>query len=298
MATKAKPKKTMKKQHTPDYYQVMRNIPIGVNGASLTGIVQSDAGRLLSQANRRLYRYGYNYQIKLDLDPGLNLDTDVRVEVYTLRNTWDVQRAYALAKKVYDDAYAEEREISSQMGRWRDFRVSHGVTGAVTGQPVITDNASLAQSVITDGEFTLSQVDKGGVDTHFTWGVAASNSIDIVNEWIQSGRTSSDPSTSSTVVPYDGVNSDELSDIEMTNLGSNGNDPPYGADSDSDMLVKVSTLRFNPALNGIQKLSTGFIDAPCGLFILKFNGNVQNGTVHFTAKAGDYKGVAAHKMCQ
>ena len=78
-------------------------MPLGVNGGTITGTMQSDAGRVLSQVNRRLYRFGNLYQIKLDLDiPGTTLATAVDIEVYALRNTWDVQRAFALAKKTYD----------------------------------------------------------------------------------------------------------------------------------------------------------------------------------------------------
>ena len=299
MATKATKKKARtKKQHTPDYYPVQRSMPIGVDGGSITGTMQSDAGRCLSQYNRRLYRYGMNYQIKLDLDvPGVLLAVPVDIEVYALRNTWDTQRAFALAKKTYDEAYADERNISSQRSRWEDFRVTSGVSGANTLQPVQYDNASLALGVVTDGEFANSQVDKAGTDTFFTWGVAAANSLDIMDEWNRADRVTAEPAQITTTAPYDGVNSDDLSDIEMENLGSNGNLPPYSQNSPTDMLVKVATIRFDPAVGSLQRLSTGYFDAPCGLFVLKTAQNIPNGNVILTVKSGQYKGVAAHAMC-
>ena len=296
----SKTKKTAtKKQHTPDYYPVQRSMPLGVNGGTITGTMQSDAGRVLSQVNRRLYRFGNLYQIKLDLDiPGTSLGTAVDIEVYALRNTWDVQRAFALAKKTYDEAYADERNVSSQKARWSDFRVSSGVSGATVLNPMMYDNASLAAGVETAGEFTVSQVDKGGTDTFFTFGSAAANSLDIFDEWVRADRVSTTPATITTTTPYDGVNSDDMSNIEMENLGQNGNQPPYSQSSPSDMLVKVATLRYEPGPDGLQRLSTGYFDAPCGLFVLKTAGNIPNGYVHFTAKAGEYKGIAAHSMCQ
>ena len=297
--TPSKTKKTVtKKQHTPDYYPVQRSMPIGVNGGTITGTMQSDAGRLLSQVNRRLYRYGNLYQIKLDLDiPGTLLATAVDIEVYTLRNTWDVQRAFALAKKTYDEAYADERNVTSQRSRWEDFRVATGAIGANLLQPMQYDNATLASSIETAGEFVNSQVDKAGTDTFFTWGVAAANSLDIIDEWARSDRVTSEPAQITTTAPYDGVNSDDLSDLEMENLGNNGNNPPYAQTSPSDCLVKVATLRYEPGPDGLQRLSTGYLDAPCGVFVLKTSGNIPNGYVHLSAKSGEYKGVAAHSMC-
>lgn len=299
MATKATKKTRTKKQHTPDYYPVQRAFPLGVSGGSITGTMQSDAGRVLSQANRRLYRFGNLYHIKLDLDiPGTTLATPVDIEVYALRNTWDVQRAFALAKKTYDEAYENERSVTSQRARWEDFRVSSGVSGASVLNPMMYDNASLTAGVETAGEFIVSQVDKSGVDTFFTFGNAAANSLDIFDEWVRADRVSTEPATISTTVPYDGVNSDDMSDLEIENLGQNGNQPPYSQSSPADMLVKVATLRYEPGPDGLQRLSTGYFDAPCGLFVLKTTANVPNGLVHFTAKSGEYKGVAAHSMCQ
>ena len=297
MATKAKPKKSVKKQHTPEYYPVQRSTPIGVNGASLTGRVFSDAGRLLSATNRRLYRYGMNYQIKIDLDIPPALAADQEVVVYALRNNWDVQRAFALAKKTYEAAMADERSIA-KAGRWEDFRVETGVVGSALAVPVAYDNSTLGISLITGGEFAASRVDKGGVETFFTWGSATATSLDIIDEWTRSGITGTDPTPTLTTTAYDGVNSDDLSNTEMQNLQDDGNLPPYTQVSDSDQLVKVATLRWQPTINGEQRLSTGYFDAPCGVFLLEFSGNIPNGTVSLTAKAGDYKGVAAHKMCQ
>ena len=104
----------------------------------------------------------------------------------------------------------------------------------------------------------------------------------------------------STSAPYAGVNSDDMSDIELGNLGNDGNNPPYSQDAMSDQLVRVATLRYEPAPDGMQRLSTGFFDAPCGLFVLKTTAgvNTANGNYVLTVQGGDYKGVMAHGMSQ
>lgn len=306
MASKASKTKTRtKKQHTPDYYPVQRMIPLGTTDAAqghLGGTTVGDCGKLLSKTNRRLYRYGMNYSMKLDLDVSQSVAVAFDVEVYALRNTWDVQRAYALAKKVYDQAYEDELKSTggANVARWRDFRVRDGVAGAIALNPCKYDNAALTREVSEDGEFSNSTVDDGGSEKSFTWGTASASSIDIINEWIQAGRTGADPNVVSTSAPYAGVNADGLSDIEHGNLGNDGNNPPYSQTSDSDQLVKIATLRYEPAPTGMQRLSTGFFDAPCGLFVLKTTTgvNISNGSVVLTVQSGDYKGTKARAMSQ
>ena len=306
MASKASKAKTRtKKQHTPDYYPVQRVIPLGTTNAAqghLGGTIVSDAGKQLSKVNRRLYRYGMKYSLKIDLDISQANAQAFDVEVFALRNNWDVQRAYALAKKIYDAAYEDELKMSgsANLARWRDFRLDDGVTGAIEANPVSYDNATLTEVVLDEGEFTFSAVDVAGTEKRFTWGTGTSTALDVMDEWIKAGRTGADPNVTSSQAPYDGVNSDNMSDIEMGNLGNDGNNPPYSQDSDSDMLVRVARLRYEPAPDGVQKLSSGFFDAPCGLFVLKTTAGVNpaNGQIVLTVQSGDYKGVKAHAMTQ
>ena len=302
MASKKRqlPKKVMKQQHTPDYYPVVRETYLGdgTNGA-FTGTHAGDAGQILSIANRRLYRYGKMYQLKLDLDIPSNFAGEAVVEVFALRNNWDTQRAFALAKSVFDEAYQDELKMGTgNLARWRDFRIANGVTGSGIIDPVKYDSASLAIGVENIGEHQLSSVDKAGTETFFTWGNASATAISVPSEWVNAGRTSASPNVLSTTAPYSGVNSDQNSDIEQEHLAETGNLPPYSQSSASDLLTKVATLYFRPGAIGLSKLSTGFFDAPCGLFIIKVNQALANGTLKFTAKSGDYKGVHALSMCQ
>lgn len=304
MAKTTRSKKTStKKQHTPDYYPVQREIPLGVFDSAISSTTVGDAGRLLSIANRRLMRYGMNYQIKIDLDPINTIATAYQVEVFALTNNWDVQRAFALAKATFDEAHADELKASGegQAARWLDFRVAHDVTGGVELNPVRYDQQTLAAIVTNDGEHVDSTVDDGGTEKRFSWGLATgASTLSVLGEWQHAGRTATDQNLVSTNAPYGGVNSDTMSDIEMTNLGSDGNQPPYSQTSYADLFTKVGTLRYQPGPDGMQRLSTGYFDAPCGLFVLKTTaaGNLPNGIISMTAKAGDYKGVSAQKMCQ
>lgn len=302
MATKKAPAKgkkrsVTKKQHTPDFYPVQRMIGLGRDGGNLNGALAGDTGKLLSIENRRLYRQGKLYQIKVDLDIDPTVGVDVQVDVFALSSNWDIQRAYALAKSVYDRAHEDElNQTSVTKARWSDFRVENGLTTNEL-DPVRYDNSIVAQ-VKNAGEHLFSRVDKGGVETSFSWGNAAANRLDILDEWIRSGRVSTTPSVITTTVPYDGVNNDELSNIEMENLQEIGNNPPYGTASDNDPYIKVGTLYYKPGPTGMQRLSTGFFDAPCGIFVTRTSVAIPNGSLKLTVKSGDYKGVHGLSMCQ
>lgn len=303
MASPKKNTKTTrsKKQHTPDYYPVQRKIPLGVFDSAISAITTADAGQLLSIANRRLYRYGMNYTMKIDLEPNAaGTGVPFSIDVFALANNWDVQRSFALAKKTYDEAYEDEMEQTSNAARWRDFRVASDVTGAAILQPVRYDQATLAAIVTDDGEHANSTVDDGGTRKRMSWSTASASAINILAEWQHAGRTSNDPSIVSSDAPYAGVNDTTDSDIEMQDLQNSGNSPPYSTSSHADHLVKVATIRYQPGAEGLQRLSTGYFEAPCGLFVLRhnFSGNLSTGTVSCTIKAGDYKGVDAKAMCQ
>jgi len=288
-----------KKQHTPDYYPIVRNIALGVDGGTFNGTTVGDAGQMLSIVNRRLYRYGKMYSLKIDIDVDVTVGADTQVEVYALANNWDIQRAYALAKKTYDEAYVDERALGKgQIARWSDFRITTGVNGAAQLDPVTFDRDTLALTVRNDGEHSASVVDVGGTLTSFTWGSSAAGILSVLEEWDNAGNVSVSPQSASTTAPYAGVNSDDLNSNEMNNLAVRGNDPPYAQSTSGDIYVRVATLYFRPGATGMSRLSTGFFDAPCGTFVLKTNSALPNGSVRLTCKAGDYKGVMALDMAQ
>lgn len=304
MATKKAPAKgkkrsVTKKQHSADYYPIQRNIALAVDGSTFNGVTVGDVGKLLSITNRRLYRYGKMYNIKIDLDVDVGVGADTQVEVYALANIWDIQRAYALAKKTYDEAYADERSLGKgQIARWSDFRISHGVNSAAELDPVTFDRDTLALTVQNVGEHSTSVVDVAGTLSSFTWGSSASGVISVLEEWDHAGNVSVSPQSASTTAPYAGVNSDDLNSNEMNNLAVRGNDPPYAQSTSGDIYVRVATLYYRPGATGMSRLSTGFFDAPCGTFVLKTNNALSQGSVRLTCKSGDYKGVMALDMAQ
>ena len=304
MAKKASSAKT-KKQHTPDYYPIVRTIPLGVDGGTLSGTTVADCGKLLSIANRRLYRQGKMYHAKIDLDVDFTVDADIEFEVYALVNNWDIQRAYALARATYDRAMQDEAGVlRNNVARWSDFRVNHGVTGASDLDPVYFELGSLAATIQNHGEHELSEVDVGGTSTTFAWASGIANSLDMIAEWQKAGQVSQTPSGGSSSAAYDGVNSDDLSNTEMVDLREKGDLPPYKQTSSAQVWVRVGTLYYRPAatptvMAGMTRTSTGFFEAPCGLIALKSTGaDLSNGSVRLTVKSGDYKGVSAHAMCQ
>lgn len=297
----AKGRKTnsKKKQHSPDYYPIVNSVSLGLDGGTFNGVTTCDAGQIFSIANRRLYRYGKMYQLKIDLDVDVTVAADTQVEVFALANSWDVQRAYALAKKVYDEAYADERSLGSgQQARWSDFRIATGVDGANVLDPVTFDRDSLATTVQNSGEHATSVVDVDGTTTSFTWGSASSGFISVLAEWDNAGNVDALPSSSSSAAPYAGVNSDSQSDIEHTALAQRGNTPPYNQSTSGDIYVKVATLYYRPGATGMSRLSTGFFPAPCGTVVLRTNNALSNGSVRLTSKLGSYKGLHALDMAQ
>jgi len=297
----AKGKKTAakKKQHSPDFYPIVNSVGVGVDSATLNGITVGDAGKLFSIVNRRLYRYGKMYTLKIDLDVNVTVGADIQVDVYALRNNWDNQRAYALAKKTYDEAYAEERALGKgQIARWSDFRITSGVNGAAELDPVTYDRDTLATTVLNHGEHAASVVDVGGSNKTFTWGSAGGSELSVLTEWDHAGNVSNSPASISTTAPYAGVNSDDMTSNEMTALGNRGDAPPYSNTTGGDIYVKVATLYYRPGATGMSRLSTGFFPALCGTFVLNTNAALSNGSVRVTAKLGDYKGLHALDQAQ
>ena len=98
-------------------------------------------------------------------------------------------------------------------------------------------------------------------------------------------------------MPYDDLMADD--DAAMAEaLQVRGNAPPYDADGvlQASPWIKVGTLTTGSS----QKLSTGYFNAPCGFVILKPSGtpNVPEGSLQWTVKAGDYKGVHAPSLLE
>lgn len=290
---------SFRKKRPLDYFPVQRKVNLG--SAAETGATsgQFDTGRILSQLNHRLYRYGKRYTQKIDVDPsGLNPGTTV--DVWALMDTWFVQKAFEEAKVNFDRAYEIERDniSKSQMARWRDFRVQSGITADAL-YPVVDGNPTSAPlTVITAGEFNDSIVeDAAGATRTFTWAATVAGvSYGLMSEYTLAANTTTTPTTPTGAGPYDDLSAD-ASAVEMQALQDRGNLPPYNAATLPSVWVKIATLTVGAG--GNQKISTGFFDAPCGLVCINVTGQTlfeTRNSISLTVQSGDYKGVRAHNQ--
>ena len=99
-------------------YPVQNNIRVTKPSTlAHTGNFYIESSMLLSASNHRLYRQGKVYTASVTLADPIN---DQVVEVYRLRDTWSLQKAWALAKKTWQKNTSEERKLTTA-GRWHEF---------------------------------------------------------------------------------------------------------------------------------------------------------------------------------
>jgi hypothetical protein len=254
-----------------------------------------DVAKALSECNHRLYRQSRVYRCKINHfgDP-----TDAgSLDVYVLRDTWMLQKAYQMAKDAYDKNMSEERaDISpSNIARWQDFRVAlnPASSGYTEVLPVIRSNGTLNMTSLSNGEFANSVVYKeDGTAMDFGF-YGASSRWSIVEQYDRTADVDSKPSNTvsgSDINPY-GALDDDNQQAARNDLQERGNAPPYDPNSlDGDKLFrKVGTLG---ARGGAQKLSTGFFDAPLGLIIMVPTAMGDTDDLYeLEVQSGDYKGV-------
>lgn len=279
-----------------DYYPVQRRIALTAQDVN-PDYYTCDVGRQLSVVNHRLYRQGKTYQVKIDLDPRAT-GPNTKYEVYALVDTWYIQKAWQLARAVYLENTANERNVMSkqQIARWEDFRVSSGLDFGGTIVPS-RSSTTLAPASDTTGEFELSQITlaDGVTRRSFTWGATAGTELGILVEYDKSGSTDPSPSTSSGAKAYAGVEGDVF-ETSMDDLAEHGDLPPYNnTNFNTRVWMKVCALDSTP---GGQKLSTGYFNAPCGLIAILPDtpSDPIQGRLTLEVKAGQYKGVAAMNM--
>lgn len=278
-----------------DYYPVARRVPLKAAAVADHGI--GDAGSILSRFNRRLYRQGKRYTIKIDIDVDA---PEGPYEVYALADTWMLQKAWQHARATYMKATEDERgQSNTYVARWEDFRVNAGLGPSVTGQQLllpVVNNISLSDTRLSAGEIQASQVvlEVGGTARSFGLGTTTALEFGILDEYDKVANTDSSPQTTNTGSSYTGVIGG-ISQTQQNLLSDTGNLPPYNNTGLPDGWVRVARLD-NTSPNA-QKLSTGFFDAPLGLFVVKpANGTDFDTKMYMTVQAGDYKGVKAHNM--
>lgn len=281
------------------YYPVQRAIRLKDLTAAVAGGRFLQSTRLLSEANRRLYRQSYVYNLKVDVDIGTAMAT-AGVDVYVLRNTWDLHGAYKFAMKNYYNAMKEELDNATGANtRWHDFRVAPDFQADELEVSVANpDNA--APAMVTDsvgnGDHDFSSVaDAAGTQRIFSLDTTTTGTeFSIIDEWRDKDRVDQDPATASTEMPYAGL-VENLDEANYDILRQNGAVPPYDELAETSLWHKVGTIK-QVTPDGVTKLTTGFFEAPLGLVILvspAFTTSVTHHPLTVTFQAGDYKGVKA-----
>ena len=237
---------------------------------------------------------GRYYKVKIDVDQ----QATGNYEVFALRDDWAVQKAYQMAYKMYLENTADERErlASSQIARWEDFRVDHGLTGNEL-VPVV-HNILTSGGNLVGGEFELSNVvDSTDTQRSFTRGTPSATEYGLLQEFDKAGNQQVTPSNLVSGGPYENINS-EVNTQTMDDLQGDGNTPPYDTTivNASFPFVRIATLG---AAAGAQRLSTGYFTAPCGIVIVVGSGsNWNSNNLMFEVAKGDYKGVHAPSMLE
>lgn len=278
-----------------DYYPVQRHWRVRSAGAC--DYLVGSAGDNCSAVNHRLYRQGKTYSIKMDLDPGA---APGEYTIWALADTWMLQKAWQLARSTYLKATADERkQLGSQAARWEDFKIGVGLT--VANQAVALaglDGGNLVTSSVGSGEVPISSVylETTGAQHTFSLGATSGTVFGIFDEYNNIGRVDADPVNPTNAQAYGGVDG-EINNGQIEKLQDDGNLPPYAQTvSTSFTWVKIATLRNDSPQ--VQKLSTGFFNAPLGLFVVQ----PPTGSFSFTdqltmtMQAGNYKGVKAHNI--
>jgi len=283
-------KRTMKNKH----YPVVRGSPIS-SGAAANTIV--DMARHLSVLNRRLYRFGRVYSTKVDIRQDY---AGPAIEVFALRDDWAVKKAFQMGYSKYLENTSDERKNmgSNQVARWEDFRVRDGLTLATNASRPTLNNPAGATVVLNAGEFALTNVvDQAGTERTFSWGAGSGTIYGLLEEFDKTDNQQ----LSSSSLTADGAYTDIDATTQETtsdNLKADGNAPPYdaGGVNASSPWVRIAVLG---GTGGVQKLSSGYFNAPCGLVLLKgFSETSEAYSVSMEAKTGDYKGVHAPSMLE
>jgi len=247
--------------------------------------------------NRRLYRMGRYYEVKIDIDPTQAQD----IQVYALRDDWAVQKAYQMAYQQYLKNTADERAMmgQNQLARWNDFRVSAGVGLADASHPVLFDPAGAA-TILTNGQFDLANVvDASGTTRTFTWSnTPSATEYSMLNEYDRMADAQDSPDNLAAPGPYEDIDADTDA-ATYEHLEQDGNQPPYDRNTVNQSTPWVKIAELGTGASGVQRLSTGYFTAPCGLIVVRNVGAAANDLkMSFTAKSGDYKGVHAPSMLE
>ncbi len=285
-------------------------LQVGQGGASTTYV---DISKLLSTYNQRLYRQGMNYLVRVESSQMSGASTDDPPDVgdynivLSIPNCWQVRKAWAKGFKMFQQQITEiaKRSGASRKlvkARWHDFRIGyeHDTVWAdykgLPGNGSATE-PSAAAFAFGDGEYDKSYVTDLLTDTRFTmdmFGVEQdANEYGLLAMYnALPGTVGPDPQTVTTADPYmEWVTDDEEHGFVIQDLATQGNEPPYNP----DLLQVVATQNYC-SLNGLQPVTTPWIEAPCGLLKIQTPSTMTTNFLTFHVAPGNYKGVCAESL--
>ena len=276
-------------------YPVVRKFTIDTDG---TSDVYVDIGKCLSMINHRLYRQGRNYRCRVSITSPTQASS---VAVTTLPDTWWARRAYNKVRDIWMMRVEAMKEAGAAVGRWNDFKVGYDNThhdnfSSTKDAEMVTDaTGTQAAFALGNGEWNLSELlDNDGNDNTFRMlGTTSSTEFAIIDSYSHVTNVfAPDPDET-------GTGSNAYSDLMLgeagddTDMDDQGDYPPYNEVDFPQLEVLQSqlvVLAGAAEVAGIQRLSSGYFDAPLGLLRLAAP---TNNEITIEVMAGDYKGVAA-----
>ena len=266
--------------------------------SDVTGSHYVSLSDTMSKINHRLYRMTRKYFVDVKLH---NPSRGTVVDVYTLNNTWMLDKAVAYARAAYEKSVKEEKKLlGKQLARWHDFRLnlnpSDGNVVAFTAlNPMAVNADNMTPVALTAGDFTNSVSRDEDTNASYAFGLWEGGSqYNILKEYEKSGSTEDSPDDIEISAPYAAID-DETSTTTFVELQEQGNEPPYDKDNMSDQKLFRHVGQIFTKNDGTQKLSTGNFCAPLGLVLLVSDGGT-SGQVCIHMKKGNYKGLASEAM--
>lgn len=259
-----------------------------------------DVGQTLSRMNHRLYRQGRNYCQRITLDPS----SATSYNIFALRDDWMVHNAWKKAYQTFLNNHKEEmQQLTNGTARWFDFRISDAITVGAEMQPVRFDINTLGAvtgNKVSYGEFEYTQL-YAEDGTSRALNIQITNlgvSYGILHEYEKMGSISPDPASSESIAAYENIDND-LKSAAVQQLTDEGNSPPYSGTSVNYGSPFVKVGQIGTGAGGVQKLSTGYFNAPCGIIvIIPTAGDISASAVELCLemKSGKYKGVHGPTM--
>ena len=278
-------------------YPVVRKFTIDTGG---TSDVYVDIGQCLSLINHRLYRQGRNYRVRVSIT---SPNASGGAAITTLPDTWWARTAYSKVRKLWMTRVENKKKLDSKsVGRWNDFKIGYDAThrtnfGSALKPMLITDATGTQAAMATSNEeWNLSELmDNDGNDNTFRFISTAttSNVVNVVQAYSNLDNIfAPDPDETGSGANIYADFHDGIED--ESDMDDQGDFPPYHETDFPQMevlqsqLVCIFGLGAAETAAGIQRLSSGYFDAPLGLLRITPAANQE---LTIEVQAGDYKGV-------